>query len=143
MSKRNEPLVLVRDPNGEEFEVSHRNASDLVLHRGWTYVFSKVSPEDALATQPRDKKPRDAKLIESRKIAEAEKAAKASATVQPDKEKEKAPKKAGKPKASKKPAPSAVVDEIDESDVKPFDEDVDTDLADLEAEEADRVAGNE
>lgn len=130
MSKRNEARVAVKDPSGEIFEVSQRNASDLVQHLGWTYAAPAMSLNDELATAPRERKPRGEKVAEARKKAAEERAA-----LEP-----RIPKK-----TSKKTAKKEVVGDDDDV-VVPYDEaasELDAELAELEAEEDLRGGGNE
>ena len=75
MSKRSEPMIQVKDPKGEIFEVSRRNANDLVQNLGWSYI-SEVSEESLqadLATAPRNKQPRSSKVQAARELAAAKK----------------------------------------------------------------------
>ena len=126
MNKRNEALVAVVDPNGETFEVTQRNASDLIQHRGWKYAHPVMELNDALATSPRDRKPRGEKVTESRKKAAEEKS---TAKVE---------KKPARKNAKKVAAPT---DEDDDENVVPYDvaaSDLDAELAQLEAEEDSR-----
>lgn len=128
MSKRNEGRVALKDPNGDIFEVTQRNASDLVQHLGWTYVTPLLSVEDALATSPRDRKPRGSKMEEVRKKAAEEKVS------------EEKPAKGAKKSKKAKPVEVVAEDSDDDENVIPFDEreDVDAELAALEAEEDSR-----
>ena len=107
MSKRNENLVAVKDKEGQIFEVTVRNANDLVQHNGWTYVNAVMTDLDAKATSPREKKPRDQKLAAAKELAKSE----------DKKNKKKLPKK----EEVKEEVESETQDET-EDDVTPFDE---------------------
>ncbi|MFM7009109.1 MAG: hypothetical protein ACKO0Z_07205 [Betaproteobacteria bacterium] len=133
MAKRNEPLVKVKDLNGEIFEVSRRNGLDLVQNLGWKYVREVEDlTNDEKATSPRQRIPRGQKLADSRKLASEQKAL------------------AKEPPATKKrgkKAETVIVDEVEEvvndDAVGTFDEseaalDLNDELAELEAEEGER-----
>lgn len=127
MGYRTESKVRVIDKDGEIWEVSRRNANDLVTHNGWKYEVPPVSDEDALkqnALAPRKKGQSSQKVGKAR--AEAEKLKRKTADT----------KKVG---AKKK---KEVVAEEPEEDIPEdtFDsqaavDDLDDELADLEAEE--------
>lgn len=120
MSKRKEHIVQIRDPNGEVFEVTRRNANDLIQHKGWKLVADEGLTTDDLATAGRTKKPRGEKVKASREKAAAEKA-----------------EKKGKKSAPVLPQPEIEVDE----DAPTFDEaagQFDDELEALEADEASR-----
>lgn len=141
MVKRNEAIVKVRDPSGKLFEVTRRNATDLVQHKGWTYATPQHdNPQDALAAQPRTRKARGAKLDEIR----------AQTAAAAETEGEAAKPKRGRPKKEVAAAPvTAPVYDLDddEEEVVPFDaavakvererDDLD-ELDELEAEEDER-----
>lgn len=131
MTKRNEPMIQVKDPKGEIFEVSRRNANDLVQNLGWSYI-SEVSEESLqadLATAPRNKQPRSSKVQAARELAAAKKT--------PDPETKVVGKKKKAKKADEEVEETPI--EVDE-DGDTFDEtgamaDLDAELAALEAEE--------
>lgn len=79
MTKRKENIVQVRDSRGEIFEVTRRNANDLIQHKGWKLVADEGITTDELATAGRDKKPRGAKVKAAREKAATEKKSKRSA----------------------------------------------------------------
>lgn len=130
MSKRSEPMIQVKDPKGEIFEVSRRNANDLVQNLGWSYI-SEVSEESLqadLATAPRNKQPRSSKVQAARELAAAKKT--------PDPE----TKVVGKKKKAKKADEEVEAPVEFDEDGETFDEsgamaDLDAELAALEAEE--------
>lgn len=130
MSKRSEPMIQVKDPKGEIFEVSRRNANDLVQNLGWSYI-SEVSEESLqadLATAPRNKQPRSSKVQAARELAAAKKT--------PDPE----TKVVGKKKKAKKAdeeveAPTELDEDGDTFDETGAMADLDAELAALEAEE--------
>jgi hypothetical protein len=68
-------MIQVKDPNGEPFEVTRRNANDLVQNLGWTYVrvIDEESLQTDLAMAPRDKGKRASKVQEARENAAAKK----------------------------------------------------------------------
>lgn len=136
MSKRNELLVAVRDPKGKLFEVTRRNATDLVQHSGWSYDRPAMSTTDELATAGRKRIPRGEKVAAARKLAAEEKAAV---------EDTKPPKKAKK--AVKIKIPDYENEEEDADDLEPFDaaqaEDIEDELDELEAEEEARIPKGE
>lgn len=133
MAKRNEPLVKVKDLNGEIFEVSRRNGLDLVQNLGWKYVREVEDlTNDEKATSPRQRIPRGQKLADSRKLASEQKAL----VKEPP-----ATKKRGK-KAETVIAEEPI-DFTENADISTFDEteaalDLDDELNDLEAEEGER-----
>jgi hypothetical protein len=140
MVKRNEMLVAVRDPKGKIFEVTRRNATDLIQHSGWSYVRPAEPTTDELATAARKRIPRGQKVAESRELAAKQKAeAEAVAAEAPVKAK-------GKP--GRKPKKVAlpvydVDDESDDADLTPFDaaqsDDLEDELDAIEAEEEARI----
>jgi hypothetical protein len=135
MVKRNEGMVAVRDPKGKLFEVSRRNATDLVQHSGWTYDRPAGPTTDELATAKRNRIPRGEKVAQSRELAAKQKAeAEAVAPV----------KVKGKPGRKPKTVALPTYDVDDESDdVTPFDagqvDDLEDELDALEAEEEARI----
>lgn len=86
MTKRKEHIVQVRDPKGEVFEVTRRNANDLIQHQGWSLVADEGWTTDDLATAGRQKKPRGEKVKAAREKAAVEKKAKKTAPVLPQAE---------------------------------------------------------
>jgi hypothetical protein len=48
--------IQVIDPKGEVFEMSHRNAHDLVNHKGWSFPKSEEDKEAEVARAPRSDK---------------------------------------------------------------------------------------
>ncbi|MGD9670186.1 MAG: hypothetical protein AB7U75_14310 [Hyphomicrobiaceae bacterium] len=124
--------VTVVDLDGEEHEVTRRNANDLVNHLGWKYKRVGGITVDELAQAPRTKKTRDEKR------ADAEAAAKAAAEVEDETEEEVAAA-ARKPskKAKKQATPVKPLVEDDEP-VIPYDQmaqdDIDAELASIDAE---------
>jgi hypothetical protein len=122
MTGRVEMLVKVKDPSGKLFEVTRRNALDLVQNLGWTLEGVDQPMLDVLATAPRNVKPRTprgAPLPIS--TGASEEAAEVAET----------PAKRGRgrpPKAAK--VEEVEVEEVIETSVE------DDDLAALEAEEA-------
>ena len=130
MSKRSEPMIQVKDPKGEIFEVSRRNANDLVQNLGWSYISeaSEESLQADLATAPRNKQPRSSKVQAARELAAAKKT--------PDPE----TKVVGKKKKAKKADEEVEAPVEFDEDGETFDEsgamaDLDAELAALEAEE--------
>jgi len=123
-------MIQVKDPKGEIFEVSRRNANDLVQNLGWSYI-SEVSEESLqadLATAPRNKQPRSSKVQAARELAAAKKT--------PDPE----TKVVGKKKKAKKADEEVEAPVEFDEDGETFDEsgamaDLDAELAALEAEE--------
>ncbi len=138
MSKRNEPTIKVKDPKGEVFEVTRRNANDLVINLGWSYL-SDVPEEDAAlavnASAPRAKGQSKSKVQLAREEAQAKRVVDPAAT-----------KAVGK-KRGKKVTEEVVEEAVEAEKAAPegdtFDEtgaaaDLDAELAALEAEEEER-----
>jgi len=122
MTKRKENIVQVRDPKGEVFEITRRNANDLIQHQGWKLVADEGLTTDDLATAGRTKRERGEKVKASREKAAAEKKAKSS---------------------GKKAVPVLSQPEIEVDDEPTFDEkqaagNLDDELAALEADESAR-----
>lgn len=121
MTKRNENLVAVKDKDGQLFEVTVRNATDLVQHNGWTYVNAVMTELDAKATSPRAKRPRDEKLTAAKELVAKGDDSKAKGDDSKAKGgKKKLPKKEEVAEAE---AEAEVEDVVEpEDDVTPFDE---------------------
>lgn len=136
-SKRNEHIVTVVSPEGELFEVTRRNANDLVQNMGFSYPSDKTE-EDTAAQAPRKRRPRGEKLAASRKADEERKKAKA----QTEKKKTvKNSKSKAEPEAPVKEAkPDLETSALDEEEVVAHD--LQAQFDELEAEEAAREAKN-
>lgn len=134
-SKRNEHLVKVISPEGETFEVTRRNATDLVQNMGFTYPNTKTEEESA-AHAPRKRRPRGEKLAASRKADEE----RAAARKQEKKPKAVKNSKAENPKEKEAPVkeekPDLEASEHDEEEVVAHD--LQAQFDELEAEEAAR-----
>lgn len=127
---RIENLVQVADPEGNIHEIRRRNATDLVQHKGWTWV-DKEEPNDLmtlkLATAPRATKQVGAKLAKAQKRMFAE------ITPEP----EDMPKKRGRPPKVEADAAAA---ELPKPKKPARIEAVDEELLELEREERARMS---